>query len=166
MTLLKVVNEKRRLYMSGEDNNDIDFGVLDELIGYRLRKTQLVFFNRFGDACADVGISPGLFGVLVIVKRNPGLTQTAVAMALGNDRSAMVAAVDKLEQMNLVERRPSKSDRRSYALYLTEEGETRYQSIEERVLEHERELQSVLKPGEQELLLDMLMRLTQSGIQS
>lgn len=149
--------------MSSKDNSNIDFGVLNELIGYRLRRAQLVFFNRFGDACADMGISPGLFGVLVIVSRNPGLTQTAIAQALGNDRSAMVAAVDKLESMNLVERRRAKSDRRSYALYLTDEGKGRYQLIEERVLEHERAFSDILNDGEKDKLISVLSRLTESS---
>ncbi len=149
--------------MSSKDNSNIDFGVLNELIGYRLRRAQLVFFNRFGDACADMGISPGLFGVLVIVSRNPGLTQTAIAQALGNDRSAMVAAVDKLESMSLVERRRAKSDRRSYALYLTDEGKGRYQLIEERVLEHERAFSDILNDGEKDKLISVLSRLTESS---
>ncbi|MDO6804637.1 MarR family transcriptional regulator, partial [Wenyingzhuangia sp. 1_MG-2023] len=122
---------------SGSSSDSLDFGILHDLIGYRLRRTQLVFFNRFAEACTDLGISPGLFGVLVLVTRNPGRTQTAIAQALGNDRSAMVAAVDKLEKMDLVERRPSLNDRRSYALYLTEHGERFYQTIENRVKEQE-----------------------------
>ncbi|MFK4754197.1 MULTISPECIES: MarR family winged helix-turn-helix transcriptional regulator [Oceanospirillaceae] len=144
-------------------SDSLDFGILHDLIGYRLRRTQLVFFNRFAEACTDLGISPGLFGVLVLVSRNPGRTQTAIAQALGNDRSAMVAAVDKLEKMDLVERRPSLNDRRSYALYLTEHGETFYQTIENRVREHEQGLESLLEPGEKDLLIDMLARLCQAG---
>lgn len=145
-----------------QDNETIDFGILNELIGYRLRRAQLVFFNNFAVACNDLGISPGLFGVLVIVARNPGLTQTAIAQALGNDRSAMVAAVDKLEKMDLVERRPSQKDRRSYALYLTEHGESYYQVIEARVQQHEADFYGLLKEGEKEWLIDILSRLTES----
>ncbi len=148
---------------SDSPSDSLDFGILHDLIGYRLRRTQLVFFNRFAEACTDLGISPGLFGVLVLVSRNPGRTQTAIAQALGNDRSAMVAAVDKLEKMDLVERRPSLNDRRSYALYLTEHGETFYQTIENRVREHEQGLESLLEPGEKDLLIDMLARLCQAG---
>tara|TARA_R110001583_G_scaffold49694_3_gene155527 strand:- start:1788 stop:2234 length:447 start_codon:yes stop_codon:yes gene_type:complete len=144
---------------SDSPSDSLDFGILHDLIGYRLRRTQLMFFNRFAEACTDLGISPGLFGVLVLVSRNPGRTQTAIAQALGNDRSAMVAAVDKLEKMDLVERRPSLNDRRSYALYLTEHGETFYQTIENRVREHEQGLESLLEPGEKDLLIDMLARL-------
>ncbi len=148
---------------SDSPSDSLDFGILHDLIGYRLRRTQLMFFNRFAEACTDLGISPGLFGVLVLVSRNPGRTQTAIAQALGNDRSAMVAAVDKLEKMDLVERRPSLNDRRSYALYLTEHGETFYQTIENRVREHEQGLESLLEPGEKDLLIDMLARLCQAG---
>ncbi|WP_028293596.1 MarR family winged helix-turn-helix transcriptional regulator [Oceanobacter kriegii] len=147
--------------MSASDNpsDTLDFGMLHQLIGYRLRRTQMVFFNSFADACNDLGISPGLFGVLTLVKENPGRTQTAIAQALGNDRSAMVAAVDKLEKLELVERRPSRTDRRSYALYLTDNGESFYERLRQRVLQHEGELEKVLRPGEKELLLDMLARL-------
>lgn len=145
---------------SSSDQEVIDFGILNELIGYRLRRAQLVFFNNFAIACNDLGISPGLFGVLVIVARNPGLTQTAIAQALGNDRSAMVAAVDRLEKMDLVERRPSQKDRRSYALYLTGHGESYYQVIETRVRQHEEEFSHLLQAGEKDWLLDILSRLS------
>ncbi|WP_036234726.1 MarR family winged helix-turn-helix transcriptional regulator [Marinobacterium litorale] len=141
------------------DEEQIDFGVLDQLLGYKLRRAQLKFFSRFSAACSDLGISPGLFGVLVIVKENPGLTQTAVAQALGNDRSAMVAAVDKLEQMSLIERRPSKKDRRSYALFLTPSGETFSERMIERVIDQEEGQYQRLKDGEKEWLLDVLTRL-------
>ncbi|MGB1092373.1 MAG: MarR family winged helix-turn-helix transcriptional regulator [Oceanobacter sp.] len=141
-------------------HNVVDFGILNKLIGYRLRRAQMLFFNRFGEACADMGISPGLFGILAIVSRNPGLTQTAIAQALGNDRSAMVSAVDKLESMNLLERRPSQTDRRSYALYLTEHGEEAYPEIERKVKEQETRLYSQLAPGERDILLGLLTRLT------
>lgn len=146
---------------SANESDVIDFGILNELIGYRLRRAQLVFFNNFAMACNDLGISPGLFGVLVIVARNPGLTQTAIAQALGNDRSAMVAAVDRLEKMDLVERQPSQKDRRSYALYLTAHGESYYKVIEDRVKRHEDEFASLLKDGEKEWLIDILSRLTE-----
>jgi len=56
----------------------VNMGVLQELLGYHLRRAQLSFFAGFAEACADLGLSPGLFAVLEVVYRNPGLTQTAV----------------------------------------------------------------------------------------
>ena len=143
-------------------DQDIDFGVLNEFLGYRLRRAQMNFFVKFGEVCDDLGISPGLFAVLAIVERNPGLTQTAVAQALGNDRSAMVAAVDKLEGKQLLERRPAKNDRRSYALFLTEYGTSFFAEAVSRVSNYENDMAKCLRNEEEKRwLLDALERLAQ-----
>lgn len=139
-------------------SEEIDYGILDTLVGYKLRRAQVNLFSDFTEHCSRFGITPGLFGVLSIVERNPGLTQTAIANALGNDRSAMVSVVDRLEGMNIVERKPSASDRRSHALFLTKYGETFYKELVEEVLRHERSFLSLLKEGERELIIDVLNR--------
>ncbi|NLQ18342.1 MarR family transcriptional regulator [Marinomonas sp. M1K-6] len=133
----------------------IDFGILNSLVGYRLRRAQMNFFTKFSEVCSDLGISPGLFAIIAIVERNPGLTQTAVAQALGNDRSAMVAAVDKLEKMDILERRPAINDRRSYALFMTKQGKTFFQNLTERVMEHEKVMAARLDSDQE---LDWLLK--------
>lgn len=140
------------------ETSEIDYGILDTLVGYKLRRAQVTVFSNFAERCSDFGITPGLFGVLSIVERNPGLTQTAISKALGNDRSVMVSVVDRLEAMNVVERKPSKSDRRSHALFLTKHGEEFYQEVVAQVLRHEDDFNSLLKEGEKELMLDILAR--------
>lgn len=147
--------------MAGRKNGakDVDMGVLEQLLGYHVRRAQLSFFAGFSEACADLGLSPGLFAVLEVVYRNPGLTQTAVSKALGTDRSAMVAAIDKLESMNLLERRPSERDRRSYALYATEHCQAWYPSAEDKVKLHEEKVLTNLDSGEREQLLALLQKL-------
>lgn len=144
----------------------IDYGLLRDLIGYRLRRAQMTFFTNFSESCAELGISPGLFAVLEVINRNPGLTQTAVAQALGTDRSAMVGAVDKLESMELIERRPAKNDRRSYALYMTKKGDAWYEDARARVQAQEADLEKRLEPGEKEALIRILSRFdsTEAGI--
>ena len=131
-------------------DQSVDFGILNNLVGYRLRRAQMNFFSKFAEVCSDLGISPGLFAIIAIVERNPGLTQTAVAQALGNDRSAMVAAVDKLEKMDILERRPAINDRRSYALFMTKSGEQFFATLSHRVMEHEQAMAARLE-GENEL---------------
>jgi len=136
----------------------VDYGVLNDLIGYQLRRAQITFFASFANRCAQLDITPGLFGVIEIVQKNPGLTQTAIANALGNDRSAMVYAVDKLEKMNIIERKQAVNDRRSYALSMTNQGKIFYDAILKEVLTHEEEFYSVLEEGEKDAMLDMLKR--------
>ena len=130
---------------TNKTDQSVDFGILNTLVGYRLRRAQMNFFSKFAEVCSDLGISPGLFAIIAIVERNPGLTQTAVAQALGNDRSAMVAAVDKLEKMDILERRPAIN-----ALFMTKKGEKFFATLSGRVMEHEKVMASRLE-SEQEL---------------
>ena len=154
--------------MAGRKRNTpkIDMGTLQELLGYHVRRAQLSFFAGFSEACADLGLSPGLFAVLEVVFRNPGLTQTAVSKALGTDRSAMVAAIDKLEAMNLIERRPSEKDRRSYALYATEYCQNWYPAAESKVKRHEDLVVANLSLTEREQLLAILQKLNASKVEA
>ena len=75
----------------------------------------------------------------MIVGRNPGLRQSAVASALGIQRTNFVPLVDELERRGLVERRASPVDRRSHALHLTEAGEKLLAAALERQERHEDE---------------------------
>jgi len=144
----------------------VNMGVLQELLGYHLRRAQLSFFAGFAEACADLGLSPGLFAVLEVVYRNPGLTQTAVSKALGTDRSAMVAAIDKLEAMELLERRPSENDRRSYALFATDRCNIWYPEAEEKVKHQEELVAGNLTLDERQQLLSLLKKLNAGTAQA
>jgi DNA-binding MarR family transcriptional regulator len=59
---------------------------------------------------------------LTVIERNPGLTQSQVAAALGIKRTNFVGLLDELERRVLAGRRQAARDKRSYALYLTGEG--------------------------------------------
>jgi DNA-binding MarR family transcriptional regulator len=104
-----------------ERGKSIDLGPLPELIGYVLRRAQLAVFQDFFAAFAPFDIRPAQFSVLTIIERNPGLTQSQVAEALGIKRTNFVGMLDELEKRSLAERRQAR-DKRSYALYLTADG--------------------------------------------
>ena len=104
-----------------ERGKSIDLGPLPELIGYVLRRAQLAVFQDFFAAFAPFDVRPAQFSVLTIIERNPGLTQTKVAEALGIKRTNFVGMLDELEKRSLAERRQAR-DKRSYALYLTADG--------------------------------------------
>ncbi|WP_302140525.1 MarR family winged helix-turn-helix transcriptional regulator [Halomonas alkalicola] len=148
--------------MNSAEDNGIDYSMLQSRLGYKLRRAQMVYFDVFFEACAREGITPGLFSILAIIYHNPGLTQTAVSVALDVDRSAMVAAIDKLEGMEVVERRKSKNDRRSYALYLTEKGKTFTERLNQKVVAGEKEFTTFMSDEEREGLLNLLDRIIEA----
>jgi DNA-binding MarR family transcriptional regulator len=58
--------------------------------------------------------------------------------------SNLVGIVDELEKRGLLERRPSETDRRVYALYLTDQGRQDLAKIGEVAREHSRALLAAL----------------------
>jgi DNA-binding MarR family transcriptional regulator len=134
-------------------------GPLDELVGYHLRRAQSRVFDDFLATVGGDGVTPGQFGVLVLIEANPGLSQSALAKALGIERSTMVAVIDRLERQGLVRRDPSASDRRSYALAVTAAGDRLLARLWPRVREHERRIAAGLDAGEQAVLIGLLRRI-------
>ena len=138
---------------------DLDFDLLPGLIGYQLRLTQLAFFFDFAKSVDDPTMSPGRFGVLVLIGANPGLTQSRLAQATHLDRSTMVAVIDLLESRSLVERRATPMDRRSNALWLTDKGRKLLRLMKQRVKAHDDRLAAALGDQGGTQLIAMLERM-------
>ena len=138
---------------------EIDFGSLPELIGYQLRLTQIAIFRDFAMSLGELDITPGLFGVLVIIDANPGLKQTELAKATHLDRSTVVSVIDNLERRALVERRAAASDRRSNSLHLTADGKTLLKRLKRLVAEHEQRIKENLSETEQATLVRLMRKI-------
>ena len=100
----------------------VDLGPLRGFIGYRLRRAQLSVFAGFEQALREIDLSPGQLSVLVVISRNPGLTQSDVCAALGIQRANFTPLLHELEAMGLAMRQVLPADRRSNTLRLTSLG--------------------------------------------
>jgi DNA-binding MarR family transcriptional regulator len=136
----------------------LDHGLLPDLLGYQLRLAQQAVFRDFERAADGLGVSPGRFGMLILVEGNPGVSQSRLAQEIGLDRSTLVAILDALEDTKLVERRAGE-DRRSNGLWLTRRGKAVVQKMKARVAEHEARVAARLTAAEQRRLLELLRRL-------
>jgi DNA-binding MarR family transcriptional regulator len=137
----------------------VDLGVLPSLLGYQLRLAQRAIFSDFADSLGELDVSPGLFGMLVVIEANPGLKQSQLARAAHLDRSSLVPALDKLEARGLVTRRASEHDRRVNGLWLTEQGSALLKKLKQRVARHEQRLARGLSRSEREQLVALLARI-------
>ena len=149
----------RRAASRRSASDRLNFGVLPSLVGYNLRRAQLAVFQNFQQAMAELDVTPGQLGVLVLIGENDGLSQSRLGRALGIDRSTMVAVIDRLEKRRLVRRAPSPTDRRSYALELTSEGRALLAAVTPRLRAHEQAITGDLDAAEQATLLGLLRRL-------
>lgn len=144
-------------------NSTVNYGMLPELIGFNLRRTQIKIFQAFARTVGRHDVTPGQFGVLEIINANPGLNQSELGLAMGVDRSTVVAVIDRLEKRDIVVRDPSPKDRRSYALRLSQKGEDLLKTLVPLVQEHDRRAGEVLSDEETATLIDFLRRLEESN---
>jgi DNA-binding MarR family transcriptional regulator len=112
--------------------------------------------QRFGERLKPLGFAPYHAGILRMLARSPGVSQQELAKTLGMHASHMVGIVDELEGRGLLERKPSETDRRVYALHLTPKGSQSLGSIGEVAREHSRTLLAALTEPQQQQLAQLL----------
>ena len=137
---------------------DVDYGVLDTLIGYAVRRAQIRVTQAFDRSLAGEGMTTQRFSALVLISRNPGRKQTELAAIMGIARSGILAIVEALHDQGLVEKRPAPDDARAQALYLTAHGQQRLDGILATVAQHDRDITSTLSSEEARVLKDLLGR--------
>jgi DNA-binding MarR family transcriptional regulator len=138
---------------SAADDPAIDLGRLPQVVGYMLRRAQLAAFQDFLRGYAETDIRPAQYAVLTVIERNPGLRQSQVSTALGIKRANLVALLDSLENRGLAKRVPVATDRRSYALHLTEAGTALMEKLAEINAAHEKRVTAKIGDhGRRELL--------------
>jgi DNA-binding MarR family transcriptional regulator len=120
---------------------------------------------RFAERLEPLGLKPPHAGILRVIEQADGLSQQALGERLGMFPSRLVGVLDELEGRGLVERRDSATDRRSYALYLTEAGRKAQEEIRRVGQEHRDALCAALDETERAQLAGLLARIAaQQGL--
>lgn len=150
---------------TGKNSTDeaIKLGILENIIGYQLRRAQTALFQNFAKKEYLNSITPGQFGLLVKIKNNPGISQTALAKADGIERSTLGEIIDRFEERGLVERRKHAVDRRAYALHLTAKGVAFLDEVVPLVFENDADMTNNFSEDEKKELLRLLKMLALHG---
>ena len=136
--MAKISKNKDEPGSAGEASSDrVNYGPLEQRIGYALRRAQIAVFHDFFDAFAKHDLRPAQYSVLTIIEHNPGLPQGRVAESLGIQKTNFVAMIGALEGRGLVRREPSKLDRRVHGLFLTHDGQKLMVKLHKSALKHE-----------------------------
>ena len=134
----------------------IKYGLLDEFVGYAIRRAQIAIYEEFDRELAPMKITPPRLSSLLLIEGNPGLTQTQLAELIGVVRSGMVALIDFLEAEGWVRRDGKAGDRRAYGLRLTAKGRAHLARVKTRIAALEDRWSSGLTPGEKRTLFALL----------
>jgi len=137
----------------------IKFGPLEHWVGFNLRMAQEATFQAFSRRSQAIGESPGRFATLTLIARNPGISQTALSLANGRDKSSVTPVVEDLVRRGLVNRQRERSDRRAYRLNLTATGKKTLIELTRCARRHERNLDAIIGRGERKRFLATLKRI-------
>jgi DNA-binding MarR family transcriptional regulator len=114
---------------------------------------------QFAERLRKVDLAPQHAGMLRILSAKAGITQQALAEILGIVASRLVVLVDEMERRGLIERRKNPEDRRSHALYVTENGRSKLEAVGRIAREHSHALLAAISEDERRQLASLLQRI-------
>lgn len=134
------------------------FGVLGSRLGLQLHYADVRVMAGLSARLAPLGVTPARATAIVYIGLHPGCDQTTLGRALGVNRASTVKAVDEMETLGAIERRPGR-DRRTNALHLTPAGEALRARIEQETAVHDQQAFEVLTPAERDQFSRLLAKL-------
>lgn len=115
--------------------------------------------RAFDARARDIGITRPQWQVLSVLARHEGVNQGGLADLLEVEPITVCRMVDRLQEAELVERRPDPADRRSWRLHLTDRGQAIIAQLRPLAEAVQAEAFEGVSPDEQAALGAMLERL-------
>jgi DNA-binding MarR family transcriptional regulator len=144
---------------NGTANETIDLGPFEDWVGFHLRMAQDASFQAFDREAHGLEVRPGRFAALVLIGRNPGISQTALSRAISRDKSTLTPLLGDLVRRGLVERSRTRTDRRTYRLKLSASGERVLATLTDAAMRHEVNLDRVIGKRDRTLFLRILRKI-------
>jgi DNA-binding MarR family transcriptional regulator len=138
---------------------ELDIGALGQFVGYWLRKVQVAFFEDFLRGAPAPKLTPGQLALLVLIDRNPNLSQNRLSEGLRVDKSTLAISLHRLSDRGLIQRVRSTEDRRQNGLRLTAKGRGLLKRMLGYIPRHERGMTRRLSATERQTLVKLLRKL-------
>lgn len=136
-----------------------DHESLNVYTGFLLRKVSTASFEAFSEIVGSRGLHPLHFGMLTMIEAEEPISQQALSGCTGIDPSTMVARMDKLDELGLVERVRSSLDRRSYEIRLSAAGRALLADLRSEAKRHGERFFAPLSASERKQLHELLAKL-------
>lgn len=103
---------------------------IDDCIGFLTAKAAQTVTRLTRERLLPHGITPVQYAVLQVLWERDGLNAAQLCTRLVIDSATVTGVVDRLERLELVQRRPDPTDRRVNRLFLTREARRRRTSLQ------------------------------------
>lgn len=142
-----------------EPAEKIDHGPLPALVGYTIRKAYNQLFQSWNEMFGELGLAFGQYSILLLISKNPGISQGNLAAAAGIERSSIVPTTERLSRLGWIRRTRRRTNRRTYSLRTTPAGEAVLKQAVPILSAHELRLIRNLDPKERVQLMRLLEKL-------
>ncbi|MGI9874731.1 MarR family winged helix-turn-helix transcriptional regulator [Vibrio chagasii] len=105
------------------------------------------------------GLTIALWPTLMCLWEEEGVTQRDIAEKSKVENSTTTRTLDKLEKLELVERRADPNSRRSFRIYLTEKGKALEEVLIPIPVKLNKELMEALNTDEQQQMIGLLKKM-------
>jgi DNA-binding MarR family transcriptional regulator len=95
---------------------------LGQFLSFQLRRASSAIMLELTEALKDLGIRFGDASIILLIKENPGCSQSQIGRALNISRTNLVPAITTMIEQGWIERR--KVDGRTRSLHLSAAGQT------------------------------------------
>ncbi len=127
--------------------------------GYLFRRMQQIAVAIFVEECRAYDLTPVQYAALVAIRTHPGIDATRLSAVIAFDRSTLGNVIERLEAKQLIERKPSRQDKRVKLLYLTKAGIALLRDIMPSVDRAQARMLQPLKPADRRMLMALLTQL-------
>src|SRR6266699_2844216 len=127
--------------------------------GYLFRRMQQIAVAIFVEECRAYDLTPVQYAALVSIRTHPGIDATRLSAVIAFDRSTLGNVIARLEAKQLIERKPSREDKRVKLLYLTKAGVALLRDIMPSVDRAQARMLQPLKPADRRMLMALLTQL-------
>lgn len=132
---------------------------MDESLHYLIMANQMLVQKSLMDQIKDTGLTIGQPKILDYLKEHDGSNQKEIARACFLEAGSLTTILNKMEEKGLIERRMLNGNRRSFHIFMTEEGKRKQQMVDKAFKEIEQKALSGISEEEYERFLNIYKRI-------
>lgn len=132
---------------------------MDESLHYLIMANQMLVQKSLVDQIKDTGLTIGQPKILDYLKEHDGSNQKEIARACFLEAGSLTTILNKMEEKGLIERRMLNGNRRSFHIFMTEEGKRKQQMVDKAFKEIEQKALSGILEEEYERFLNIYKRI-------
>lgn len=130
-----------------------------DTLHYLIMANQMLVQKALLEQLKDTGLTIGQPKILDYLKDHDGSNQKEIARACFLEAGSLTIILNKMEEKGLIERRILNGNRRSFHIFLTEEGKKKQQLVADAFLEIEKKALSNISEKEYEQFISVYQKI-------